>query len=762
MKHLLAFAIYLALAVIVTWPMAIRMETAVTDEGDPLHLSWILDWNIHALTHKPLHIFDAPIFYPSKYPLAYSENLIGVALLALPFHFLGVGPIGIYNVALLLGLALSAWSGYLLGWTIARKYVPALVAGLLYGFVPYKFSHVQHLQLIWSPCVALMLAAILLYRAKPTAMRAALVAASLAANALMNLYYFLFGAVILALSLLLIAIAERRDARFWLRLAAALAVAGILLVPILRPYWIVSKEYGMERKVGEALSGSAKPYDWLIAGGRSRLYGTITDPGNRRGEELELFPGILLIALPLAALLMTPLSSSGQGAPGGLTPAILRALDVLILLLAIGTYFALINDRVHITWNGRSLLAYRGSTAVTLLLVIAIVIRLAIRFPRALGEGNLRSALARSRFPLELWIAALWVVVGFIGSLGMHTPFHTFLLEYVPSFRATRAPCRWAMVTYAGLAAWAAAGMTIVAATRWRAALFCALALLDVWPRIQWMHTVVEPSEVDRWIARERAGPIYELPFARWETIYLMVFRATVHHRPTFNGMSSFEPPLHVELARHSYDARTLDILERQGCRFVIFRPEWCSHEAVPILEWLRDGIARCRLAFVRRFDYNTGGDWVFAVTRNERDWQRQRAPNIPDGAGFTPDQALARLLAGQRNYNGNTFGRMSTPRPYAEIKGPLDITGLAMSPFGIRSVTARIDNGRLRIPVPLFERADYTQAYPWYPQTPRPGFSLRIPQRPKGVGKYTDVQIEIVDGRGGVTLLPGVPVTWN
>jgi len=767
MKHVLAFILYLALAVIFTWPMASQMETTVTDEGDPLHLSWILDWDIHALTHAPLRLFDAPVFHPSKYPLAYSENLIAVAALCLPFRLAGLGPVAIYNVALLLGLAFSAWSGYLLGLAVARKNIAALVAGLLYGFVPYKFGHIQHLQIVWSGCLALLLAAIVIYRRKPAAAGAAFVAVSLAANALMNLYYFFFGAAMLALSLLVIAIAERRDARFWLRLFAALAIAGIALLPILAPYWIVSKEYGMERNAGEALDGSAKAYDWLIAGGRSLLYGPITGVALRRGEERELFPGMMLIALTGCALLFTSRSALTVGrSPSAYgqrsTVNGLRVLDVLIVIFAVGLYFASVTDRVKISWHGRTLLAYRGTTAVALLLVVCIIIRLAIRFPRALGGGNLRSALARSRFPLELWIAAIWILFGFIGSLGMHTPFHTFLFESVPGFRATRAPARWAMVSYAGLAAWAAAGMTIVGAKRWRAVLFCALALLDVWPRIRWSHTIVEPAEADLWIARERAGPVYLLPFYRGELAYLTMFRATVHHQPMFNGLSSFEPPQHVALREHSYDAQTLDILEKHGCRFVIVRPQWCGWEAVLIFDWLRNEIARGRLAFVRRFDYNSGGDWVFAVPRNERNWQRLRAPSVPDRAGFTPDQELARLLAGEVTYSGTTFGRMSTPSPYSDVNGAMEISGLAMSPFGIRSATALIDNGRRRFPLPLFERADFTHAFPWYPETPRPAFALRIPQRPKGVRKDTDVQIEIVDGRGKVTMLPDAPVTWK
>jgi hypothetical protein len=756
MKHALACVLYLALAIAFTWPMAVRLETAVADEGDPLHLSWILDWDVHALTHAPLRVFDAPVFHPAKYPLAFSENLIGVAALALPFHLLGFGPVAIYNIALLLGITLAAAFAYLAAWVLTRRFAPSLMAGLLYGFVPYRFGHLEHLQIVWSAGLALLIAAIFLYRRAPTAAHAALVAGALASNALMNIYNMMFGAVALALSLLLIAIAERRDARFWLRLVAAGAIAAIALVPILAPYWIVSKKYGLQRIENEARDGSARPYDWLVAPGGNRLYGAITDPELRRPER-QLFPGLMAIALSLCALLLTPrvaASDPSDSTPRRWQTTAARTLNVLIVLLGIGTYLALVNDVVEIGVRPHAVIAYRGTTGVMLLLVASIVARFAI-------DGTMRRALQRSRFPLELWIAAIWIAIGFFGSLGMDTAFHRFLFEYVPGFRATRTPARWAMVTYTGLAPWAAWGMAKVATRWWRTAALFALALFDVAPHTRWVHTLTEPSQVDRWIAREKAGPVYLLPVSG-DTAYLTIFRSTVHHQPMFNGLSSFDPPMYVRLMEHPYDRETLDVLEKNGCRFVVVRPEWCRWEAPPIFAWLKDSMARGRLAFVRRFDYGSGGDWVFAVTRNERSWRALAAAPVADAAGFTRDQELARLLAGLPTYGGITFGRTTVPKPNSEIIGPLEIYGMAFSPFGVREVNALIDNARIRIPVPLFERADFSSAYPFYPRTPRPAFALRIPQRPKGVWRYTDVQIEIIDGRGQATRLRDAPITWK
>src|SRR2546430_11866682 len=108
------FLAFLLLSVVLTWPFARNIRTALPDMGDPLLNAFIIDWDIYALTHTPLHLFDAPIFSPALYPLAYSENLVAVAILMLPFHLFGVAPVMLYNLAMMFGFALSGYGASLL------------------------------------------------------------------------------------------------------------------------------------------------------------------------------------------------------------------------------------------------------------------------------------------------------------------------------------------------------------------------------------------------------------------------------------------------------------------------------------------------------------------------------------------------------------------------------------------------------------------------------------------------------------------------
>ena len=60
-RELGAFAFFLALAVALTWPLVLHLDTAVPDRGDPLFVAFVLDWVCHSLTHAPFDLYKPPI-----------------------------------------------------------------------------------------------------------------------------------------------------------------------------------------------------------------------------------------------------------------------------------------------------------------------------------------------------------------------------------------------------------------------------------------------------------------------------------------------------------------------------------------------------------------------------------------------------------------------------------------------------------------------------------------------------------------------------
>jgi len=623
--HLLAAAVFAALAVAMTWPLAAHLGTAVAWPGDPFINIWILDWDWWATFHQPLSLFQANVFYPAKLPLAYSENLYGIAIFLFPFRALGVAPVAAYNLAMLLGYAFSGFGAYVLGRYVTGSWWAGVAAGIFYAFVPFRITHAAHVQHVWAGWLPILIVALLHYAKQPTWPRAALFAAAFLLNGLANIHWLLFGTVAIVITFVLV------RPRI-VPIATCTLAAALLLAPFLIPYAKVARDYNMRRTWQETKSYSAQPRDWLVAAQTARWYGKLKD--GKVDPERWLFPG------------------------------------------ALGILFA------------------------------------AIGLTRRESRG----------------IALAWLLLGVAGSLGTHLFFHRFLFTYVPGFQAIRAPARWANIAYVGMAMLIAHGVKRVAplAAAAFAAELCAAPIL-------WYLAVPTPPVYG---AVTHAHAILELPIGTVGD-YAAMLHATAHHRPLVNGSSGFTPPetLHIESLIDT-DALVPE-LQRIGVDTILVHGDAVSDAT-------RRWLARAPLAFVARFDGGVAGDWLFST---------HGPPNR------TPE--LAAFLAGRATYNRDTFGFVDFPQFNQRIEGRGYFSGFALSPYGVRSVTLLLQNGRVRIEPFLFDDPALRRRFPWYGATARPRFLREFERRPDGVAAHTDLQVEIVDGRGRRTLLEDRFFIW-
>jgi hypothetical protein len=641
-RHAAAFFLFIALSIAMTWPLARTLDRAVAYPGDPYLNTWILDWDWYATFHHPLSLFDANAFYPSRFSLAFSENLYGIAILVFPLRAVGVSPITAYNVSMLGGFVVSGFGAYLLVCLVVDDWLAAIVAGVFFEFVPFRFTHLSHVQYAWGGTIPLMLAALLWYERRPTWPRAALFAAAFLFNGLCNIHWLLFGSVAIAAT---VAVIRPRV----MPLIMCVLPAAAVLVVFLQPYFQVEHLYGLHRTWDETKDYSALPGDWLVSNFHNPLYVFLRNP--KVNPERWLFPGALAIAL------------------GG-----------------VGIF---------------------------------------------------------SRRWKSISIAFTWILLGFVGSLGLHTFFYRFLFEHVPGFGGIRVPARWASIAYVGLAMLVGLGVATLR-RRWVSVALTIAFLVELRSApIRWYMALPEPPPVDRWIAAVKPHAIFQLPGSEGSD-YLMMLRATAHHRPMVNCISGFTPPPSqriYELA-NSWSDQLIPELQRVGVTHVIARADAFGAES---RAWLSRAIARGELRFVRRFDAGIGGDWVFSV-----------------GGGATPPSPeLAAMLEGKPTFSEHTFGVLEQPQPEETIRATSVATGFAFSPYGIREVNLLMNNGAIRIPTQLLDDPALKRTFPWYDATTRPRFVASFAKRPRGMWTLTDVQVEIIDGRGQRTLLDDRWVGW-
>jgi hypothetical protein len=241
-------------------------------------------------------------------------------------------------------------------------------------------------------------------------------------------------------------------------------------------------------------------------------------------------------------------------------------LDLLIAAGLTITWIATVSDRVRVA--GISFAGPDVPAMATLGLVL-------FRF-----SPQLTASVRHSRFSTEVLAGWMWLVLGFVASLGWNSFFHPFLFRVISPFRATRTPARWAVIVYVGLAILAAAGAAALiegAKPRWRrlvAGVLLSLSSVEVAALVRWVTIDPHVAPVYRWLAAARPGVVLELPVAHDGASFRYVLASTHHRVPILNGTSGWETPLHEMLRKKeealSYDAQFYDAIRRAGCTTVI------------------------------------------------------------------------------------------------------------------------------------------------------------------------------------------------
>jgi hypothetical protein len=307
--------LFTALTLVMTAPQIRHMGDAVHDPGDPLLNLWVLDWVAHQLRVNPAHLFDANIFVPERWTLAYSETLLAPSAVAAPLLWMGVHSVRVYNIVFLSGFILSGVGAALLVRRLTGCSAAAVTAGVIFAFLPFRFDHYPQLQLQQAEWIPLAFWAYHRLLDKGRVADAIVLGVCVVGQLLSCMYYGLY----LASYLVVVgsALVFARGALDWPRLRAiaiAAAVAVALFAPVGRAY-IAARTVVGEREAAEISSRSATWRHYLAAPPTNEFLGW--SAARFGAEERNLYPGVIAVLLAAAAL-WPPVSATRLAYAAGL------------------------------------------------------------------------------------------------------------------------------------------------------------------------------------------------------------------------------------------------------------------------------------------------------------------------------------------------------------------------------------------------------------------------------------------------------------
>jgi hypothetical protein len=522
---------FTAMTVVMTWPLVTRLQNEMVGQvGDNIYFVWMIGWFKKALFDLHVNPFNVWFLnYPQGWSLAYTEITPAMLFLALPFSLVG-GPTLGYNMALLLTFVLSGLGMYLWVKRLTGRVDAALIAGTIFGFIPYRFAHflIGHLNLsgtMWFPFYFWGLYDLLETRRwswKPVLLSAV----SLGFIALSSQYY-VYMALILSVVFVLgyLFFIDRylwKDLQFWRRTGTMALVSLPFIALAVAPYAMLAGQGGLpDRNLGIVRMYSASPTDFILPSTDQFLWGAWIGTHFNREMWVEgtLYIGIVAIALGLLAWIKRKQSGHTN---------LLRLMmwgGIAAFILALG---------IDLHWNGEPL---------------------EITLPAFLAER-----LHRTELPLLL--------PGYV------------LFRYFPFFAKLRSLMRFGVfvLVFSSCAAGIGAAW-LLGKTRARWQPYLALGLLvlvfiDFYPGPYAEFTRVEPRPVDSWLASQPGqGAVIQFPFAMEED-QEQTYYTLVHNKPYVGGFFNAFPPAQYSRIRplmaNFPDKQSISLLPELNVEYIL------------------------------------------------------------------------------------------------------------------------------------------------------------------------------------------------
>src|SRR3954471_8843800 len=173
MKHVAPLALFAALTIAWTWPLAAQLHDAVPGgPGDNYSFLWNLWWMRHVLAAPGLGYFHTTyLFHPFGTTIANHPNtalpaLIGATLLG------RTSPAAAQDLLLIAYVFANLTAMYALAWTLTRRVAASVLGAVTFGLSPYVAVHMLgHFDLVAAFTIPLF--ALALHRAFARSNRAA-------------------------------------------------------------------------------------------------------------------------------------------------------------------------------------------------------------------------------------------------------------------------------------------------------------------------------------------------------------------------------------------------------------------------------------------------------------------------------------------------------------------------------------------------------------------------------------------------------------
>ncbi len=314
-----AAAILLSATLAWLWPLPASLGThlvAAPYWWDAQLNTFILAQGGDNLIGRSAGLFDSAIMHPAPEVLAWSENLLALAVLGAVPRALGAGPLAVHNFLVIAGV----WGTGLATFVLLRRragFWPSLISAALVAFAPYRLGWLSRVQLVSGFGLPLLVLTTERLIEAPGIRRGLALGAALALQAGVGLYGLVQLLMILGPTALLHALWRWWSPAPWVRVARALlglAPGALVTLLLISPYQRAREAQGFVRDEKMLANTSGLYADLRTTSDlMARWRDSAVTVKETSAREPVASPGVL--AAGLAALVLVPRRRKRGAAP---------------------------------------------------------------------------------------------------------------------------------------------------------------------------------------------------------------------------------------------------------------------------------------------------------------------------------------------------------------------------------------------------------------------------------------------------------------
>lgn len=313
------------LTILLTWPLALKINSFYGDASEYSLVGWILWYNQESITTGRIFYqqdyFNSNQFFPLPFSLAYSDHLFAPSLIFAPIYWLSRNLVFSVNYFAILTFVLTFVSSfYCLNFFVRKKFA-SLLGAFVFTFNPFTFAQFfgHHLQLMNKYFLPPLFLFAYLYIRKPSLKNSFFFFLFFTLNALSGVYIQTFSIIFIPLFWLpfIISNLAAKNIKFFYNFLRN-SLIFLFFLPILLyfnlPYLNFSKLENVSRSLEETAALSARGIDWISSLQNNLVYGGLVqslepfrEPRDRNGSfnhtEHVLFTNIMPLVLFLVGLL---------------------------------------------------------------------------------------------------------------------------------------------------------------------------------------------------------------------------------------------------------------------------------------------------------------------------------------------------------------------------------------------------------------------------------------------------------------------------